>query len=290
MPCRAAAGLDPAPRAHYGPLPMTDDLRLLQRAAELASAGTRFAQVTVVRTSGSTPRKAGAKMLVTEHDTFGTVGGGRLEIELVAEARAAIADGKPRLVRRHLTHELAMCCGGEVDAFVEPLGQREHLVLVGAGHIHQALAPIAAALGFEVTVADDLEELASPERFPSAARLPTSFSPKDWGVPLDQATCIVIATRDHAVDQDVLEQLARLGASPRYLGVIGSRRKLAVFKQRLEARGIDEAFIARVRGPIGVDVGAETPAEIAVSVAAELVLVRHLRDAPRPDEAAEKAP
>lgn len=160
-----------------------------------------------------------------------------------------------------------------MEAFVEPMGRREQLVLVGAGHVCHALAPIAAALGYEVTVADELEEMASEPRFPGARRV-HDFSPKTWGVAFDAATVIIVATRDHAIDQQVVEGLAALGAAPAYLGVIGSRAKLAKFRKRLEAKGIDAAWIARVRGPIGLDVGAETPAEIAVAVAAELVQLR----------------
>ena len=253
---------------------MNDDARLLAEAARLAAAGRPFALVTVVRTAGSTPRKAGAKMLVpAEGPALGTVGGGRVEHELVAEARAALRDGAPRLVRRHLTHDLAMCCGGEMEAFVEPMGRKEHLVLVGGGHVCHALAPIGAALGFDVVVVDELEEMASPARFPLARRV-LDFSPKAWGVAFDRTATVVIATRDHAIDQQVLEDLAALGAAADYLGVIGSHAKLAKFRKRLEAKGIDPAWVAGVRGPIGLDVGAETPAEIAVAVAAELVARR----------------
>ncbi len=247
---------------------------IFQQAAAWSAEGRRFALITVVRTAGSTPRKAGAKMLVREDGTTcGTVGGGAIEHALLQEAQASLQERRPRLVRRHLTRDLAMCCGGEMEAFIEPLGIKETLVLVGAGHIHGALAPIAQALGFVVVVADDLEEYAREDRFPGA-RLALSFDPRDWNVALDGGAYVVVASRDHAVDQDVLEKLARLEARPAYLGVIGSQAKLLKFRKRLEARGIADAWIARIRGPIGVDVGAETPAEIAVAVAAELVAVR----------------
>lgn len=247
---------------------------VFQRALAWSAEGRRFALVTVVRTAGSTPRKPGARMLVRDDGcTHGTVGGGAVEQAFLQEALACLQERRPRLVRRHLTRDLAMCCGGEMEAFIEPFGLTETLVLVGAGHIHAALAPVGQALGFSVVVADDLEELASPERFPGA-RLVTSFDPRSWGVPFDEGAYVVVATRDHAVDQEVLEQLARLGARPAYLGVIGSQGKLLKFRKRLEQRGVEAPWIARIRGPIGVDVGAETPAEIAVAVAAELIAVR----------------
>jgi xanthine dehydrogenase accessory factor len=255
--------------------PVTEDATIFDAATRLSRAGERFVLVTVVRSAGSTPRKPGAKMIVLAGGgTIGTVGGGAVEQALVAEALVTLAERRPRLVTHHLTRDLAMCCGGEMQAVLDPLGLRETLVLVGGGHIHAALAPVAAALGFEVIVVDDLEELASAERFPLAARRLLSFEPREWGVSLGEDAYVVVATRDHATDQEVLEKLFRLGVTPRYLGVIGSRAKLARFRQRLEVRGVDAGWIGRIRGPIGVDVGAETPAEIAVAVAAELVAVR----------------
>jgi len=233
---------------------MDENAKVFEQAARLSAAGRRFALITVVRTAGSTPRKAVANMLI-------------------AEATESLRDQGPRLVRRHLTRDLAMCCGGEMEAFIEPLGHRDTLVLAGAGHINAALAPVALALGFDVVIADDLEEYATAERFPGA-RCALTFEPKEWGVPLDASAYVVVATRDHSVDQEILEKLAALGAAPAYLGVVGSQAKLLRFKKRLEARGVDEGWVARVRGPIGVDVGAETPAEIAVAVAAELIAVR----------------
>jgi xanthine dehydrogenase accessory factor len=253
---------------------LDEQQRIFQQAASWSAEGQRFVLITVVRTAGSTPRKAGAKMLLREDGvTCGTVGGGAIEHALLQEARAALQEGKPRLVRRHLTRDLAMCCGGEMEAFLEPLGLRETLVLVGAGHIHAALTPMALALGFEVLVADDLEELARADRFPGA-RLVVSFEPREWGVTFDGSSYVVVASRDHAVDQEVLEKLARLEARPRYLGVIGSQAKLLKFRKRLELREVPAGWIEQIRGPIGVDVGAETPAEIAVAVAAELIAVR----------------
>ena len=249
---------------------------VLARAAQLSAEGRRYALVTVVRTAGSTPRKPGAKMIVCEDgELCGTVGGGRIEQELIEEAKAALAEGKPRMVKRHLTHELAMCCGGEMEAFIEPMGRVERLVLVGGGHINFALAPMAARVGFEVILVDEMEEFATPERFPNARRIVHDWEPARWGLPFDRDTYIVVATRDHAVDQKVLELLA--GERPAYLGVVGSRGKMGRFRKRLEAKGIAADWIETVRGPIGVDIGADTPEEIAVAVLAELIGVRRKR-------------
>ncbi len=253
---------------------MATDRELFERAADLTRAGRRFAVVTIVRTSGSTPRKTGAKMIVCQDgEIVGTVGGGRIEHDLVAEALAALEAREPRLVERHLTRELSMCCGGSVEAFIDVPRVQEHLVLIGAGHINVALAPIGQALGFEVVVVDELEEFASPQRFP-AARIVLDWSPARWGVALGAETFVVIATRDHAIDQQVLEELSRTCARPAYVGIVGSRGKMERFRRRLDAKGISREWIDQVKGPIGVDIGAETPEEIAVAVAAELVQVR----------------
>ena len=265
---------------------MSDDAALFAHAARLAAEGHRFSLVTVIETRGSTPRKAGAKMIVTrEGEIFGTIGGGRVELEIAEEARAAAQDGRARTVKKHLTRDLAMCCGGEMTLLLDPSGRRETLLIAGAGHIAAALSPIGVQLGFEVVVCDDMEEMATRARFPLPVRILSSFSPKDWQVALDHDTYLVIATRDHAVDQEILEALWKLEATPAYLGVIGSKAKLARFRKRLEARGVGGDFITSIRGPIGVDVGAETPAEIAVSVAAELVETRRRPSVPQTREA-----
>jgi xanthine dehydrogenase accessory factor len=252
------------------------DLLVMEEASRLLRARSPFALCTVVRTKGSTPRKVGAKMLVrADGGILGTIGGGRVEHELVTHAQAAIATGLSAIHRLHLVHDLGMCCGGEMEVLVDPMGAPERVVICGGGHIALVLAPLCDNVGFDVTVCDELEEFASVERFPRA-RLLSSFDPRDWAdLPLDEHTYVVIATRDHAVDQRILEQI--LDRDLAYLGVIGSRGKLGRFRKRLEAKGFDPARIEHVRGPIGLDIGADTPEEIAVSVVAELIGLRAAR-------------
>src|SRR5262249_28686238 len=157
--------------------------------------------------------------------------------------------GGAKLLRFHLTHELAMCCGGEMEVFVEPMVPEPPLVVCGAGHVARALVPVARAVGFLPIVADDLEELAP---IPDAERIIDSFDVRDWDLQLDSGTYVVIVTRDHAQDQALLEQL--VGRELAYLGLIGSRRKIEMFKQRLEARGVERAQLDRVHAPIGLDI------------------------------------
>ena len=239
---------------------------------------------TVVRTTGSTPRKNAARMLVDASGIVGTIGGGRIENEVVEACRALLAEGhgaKGKLVSFHLTHELGMCCGGEMEVFVEPIVPEAALIVFGAGHVSRALVPLAKSVGFSPIVIDEPteggEEYATHERFPDAARLADSFDARDWtDLPLDENAYVVVVTRDHAVDQRLMESL--IDKKLAYLGLIGSRRKIAVFRQRLEHKGFDVTdFERRVHAPIGLAIGAETPEEIAVAIVAELIQVRAAR-------------
>jgi xanthine dehydrogenase accessory factor len=163
-----------------------------------------------------------------------------------------------------------------MEVFIDPSLPPPTLVLFGAGHVSQATAPLARRVGFEVIVADELEEFASAERFPDAARFLHSFDPSEFAeLPLGPRCFCVIATRDHAIDQDLLEAL--IGRELAYLGVIGSLGKAGRFRKRLEAKGVAEAALARVRMPVGLDIAAETPEEIAVSIVAELIRVKNAK-------------
>jgi xanthine dehydrogenase accessory factor len=238
---------------------------------------------TVVRTAGSTPRKQAARMLVGATDMVGTIGGGRVEKQVLDAARALLQKGdaaEPALYRYHLTRELGMCCGGEMEVFVEPLCPAPNLIVCGGGHVAQALVPLCRPLGFCPILVEDLEELGNRERFPDVERIIDSFAVRDWqGVPLDQRSYAVIVTRDHQQDQDLLEQLLPYDLA--YLGLIGSQRKILMFQQRLINKGVDKERLARVHAPIGLPIGAQTPSEIAIAIAAELIAVRAARREPR---------
>ncbi len=241
--------------------------------AEL-DAGRPAALATVVRTQGSAPQVAGARLLLRSDGTFvGTVGGGRIE-ELVLETAArVIQSGRAETVQRHLVHDLGMCCGGAMEVFVEPIEERPRLVLFGAGHVGQATARLAAGVGFDITVVDDREELNDEEHFPGASHvlLEAREAVRRAKLPFTPGTYIVIATHDHLLDEQALE--ACLGVPHRYLGMIGSKRKIARIFQRILARE-PEARLDAVRAPIGLDLGGRTPEEIGLAIAGELVSVR----------------
>lgn len=244
---------------------------MVARMAEIERAGGRAAVVTVVHTSGSTPRAPGARMIVHPDGALeGTVGGGRLEHEAIAEARRALEDGRPRFQEHNLTQELGMCCGGRVALFIEVLGGQPPLIVFGAGHVGAALTRMAAQAGFVVHVADEREELLTPERLFEARALHDDLD--DPALPFGPGTFVMVTTHDHALDQRLVEKA--LGRPFRWLGLIGSRRKAELTRQRLKARGFAPELIARVRTPVGLAIGAETPEEIAVSILAELIAAR----------------
>jgi xanthine dehydrogenase accessory factor len=256
-------------------------------AAAAVHAGQPSAWVSVIATSGSTPRGAGAHLWVSETgETVGTIGGGALEHTAIAAALDAIRLRQVLRKRVDLAHDLGMCCGGQVELYIEPLDHREAMILYGAGHVAHAVAPLACALDFRVTVVDAREEWATTDRFPGCtvhAVDPLAFvatepdGPRVWRL---------IVTHDHALDQELGERL--LPRPCAWLGMIGSRAKIARFFQRWQAAGVDPTLFDRLSAPVGLDLGAETPAEIAVAIAAEWVRIR--RDTRRPPEPLSGAP
>ena len=233
---------------------------------------------TVIQVEGSAPRQPGAKMLMlADGTTVGTVGGGALELAVVQACTEALAGSEPRLLSYDLRPDLKMVCGGRARVFIEPLCAPRPLFLFGAGHIGLALHPLAQALGFAVTVVDDRPELASAARFPGAAALVHSYEPEQLAaLPVDRRAYCVVATRGHKLDTEVVQLLMQ--REPRYVGMIGSLTKRRAVERELVARGVPEQRLATLTTPMGLDIGAESPQEIAVSIAAQLVQVRHSAD------------
>lgn len=246
------------------------------------AAGRRFVLLTVVESRGFTPQKSGVHMLLAESgEMAGTIGGGAIEQACLQEARELLASGDlARTVRKQLTTELGMCCGGEMVVHLEVLETSPRLLVYGAGHVARPLAALAANCGFAVQVVDARDEWLNAERFPHAVRLlrePDAHAREcaaEWAaaavVPDDLS--VVVTTHDHALDQRVVQEL--LPHDLRYMGLIGSLAKQRRFATRLRARGFSDARIARLRTPVGLAIGARTPEEIAVSIVAELIAVR----------------
>ncbi len=254
-------------------------MKVFEAAALAIRTGRHAALATLVGVGGSTPRSSGARMLVhADGSIVGTLGGGALELHVTRVATEVASAGGCRRIDLHLVRDLGMCCGGRVEVFVEALQVRVPMVIYGAGHVAHAVAPMLLALDFEVTVVDDRPELLTPERFPGCALVDEDARLHARGLGPDPDRHVLVVTHDHALDQDLGEIL--LPVEQAWIGMIGSRGKLARFFVRWRAAGLDEALFRRLCAPVGLDLGAETPAEIGIAIAAELVRVRRRADRP----------
>lgn len=236
--------------------------------------GRRFVLLSVVESRGFTPQKAGAHMLLSEDgETIGTIGGGAIEHEALREARVLLASGEvARTVKKHLTQELGMCCGGEMVVSLEVLEAMTRLFIYGAGYLARPIAALASGVGFQVTVIDARPEWAQPERFPTAALRCQDAEEHARSLDSSASDFVIVTTHDHALDQRLVQHL--LPKPFRFVGMVGSLAKQRKFALRLAARGFNPEQISRLRTPLGLAIGAQTPEEIAVSVLAELIAVR----------------
>ncbi len=241
----------------------------------LEAAGTPAALAVVTGAKGSTPQVLGAKLVVRADGVLvGTVGGGAFEKAVVDAALEVIREGVPRNVQFSLTGELGMCCGGTMQAFIEPVRARERLVIFGAGHVGRATAATARSVGFQVVVVDDRPDWSTADRFPGCElHLDEPEDFLDAFGPLRPADSILITTHDHARDRAIVDLV--IAGPQRWTGMIGSRRKAAKTRDHLRLRGRSEEVVGRLVSPVGVAIDARSPEEIAVSIVAALIAVRH---------------
>ncbi len=246
---------------------------------EALSRGEEAALVTIVSSNGSTPQRVGAKMLVFgDGRIVGTVGGGCYEHDAIGKARQVLQTRKATTVKYDLNDDFAeetgLVCGGQMEVFIEPIEASPAVYIFGAGHVGYYLAKMAHEAGFGVHVIDDRAAFANTERFPFAASVVVDDIP-DWlaKTEIPPTAYAVIVTRGHRNDLDALRALAPRDL--RYIGLIGSRAKVArLYDQLLAETNLDPALLERIHAPIGLDLGAVTPQEIAVSITAELIAVR----------------
>jgi xanthine dehydrogenase accessory factor len=250
------------------------DLELYEEMARLARLGQPFALATVVASSGSSPRKPGVKMLIRgDGSTLGTVGGGRMEKESIEAAGAALGDGETRTLDFVLTEEHGYACGGGMTVFVEPQGRRPLLVMFGAGHVGRAVTMIAHGCGFRVVVVDERSECTAQDLLPGADEIICApFADAFGRLKLDGESFVVIATPGHRHDFDAVRGC--LATEAGFIGLLGSRRKRETLLKTLEEEGYGDSQRERVVTPVGLDIDAQSPEELAVSIVAQLIALR----------------
>ncbi|WP_455392214.1 XdhC family protein [[Eubacterium] cellulosolvens] len=248
------------------------------KLSDLIKTHSKLAIATVTQSKGSTPREVGAKMaILPDGKIHGTIGGGKLELLVMEDAKQVLTTGESVMKQYSLLEEdkggIGSACGGEATVFIEIITRGERLLVLGGGHIGLALYKMALEAGFSVAVIDERTEFASPARFPEAETLlncPVD-DPKVKEL-VDKDTYIVVITHEHKQDKLAVQSL--IGLDYKYMGMIGSSRKVKQVLSELEAEGVSKKMLKKLYTPIGLDIHAETPEEIAVSILAELIQVR----------------
>src|SRR6188474_2848024 len=252
-------------------------ISIYQALSEIQQNNESAALCTVVKSIGSTPRHVGSKMLVYPDGKFiGTVGGGDLEHRVLDEAWVAMGDGESRLLSYTMADPSRGdpgVCGGTVEVFVEPILPPAMIVVIGGGHVGRAVVHLAKWLGFRVAVSDDRAEFSNPESVPGAdVYYPVPMRKLTEHLKVTRQTYLVITSRGSSVDAQGLPSL--LDSEAAYIGVIGSKRRWLTTVKALKEQGVADASIARVHSPMGIELNAETPEEIAVSILAEILMLR----------------
>lgn len=256
---------------------------IYEEIVKLRHEGRKAALATIVNVRGSIPSFQTAKMLVRDDGSItGTIGGGCVEAEVWQAAREVMEQEKPRMLTFNLNqnpkYDTGLVCGGTLEIFVEPVLPVSSLYVFGAGHVAYNIYKVACVAGFNVVIVDDRETYANRERFPEALEIHAEeFDVSLRNIAPTESSFVVIVTRGHRDDMRVLRWAVDTPA--RYIGMIGSKRKVITIYRELEKEGVDPSKFDRVHAPVGLDIGAVTPEEIAVSVVAEMIAVRRHAEA-----------
>jgi xanthine dehydrogenase accessory factor len=250
---------------------------IFEEIVRMRRAGQRGALATIVHTSGSIPSYESSRMLVRDDGTIaGTVGGGCVEADVWAAAKEVIELEHSRKMTFNLNNDAAydsgLICGGTLEIFVEPILPQPMVYLFGGGHVSTAVARVIHQAGFGVAIIDDREAFANKERFPMASEIHATYEDAFENICPNSSSYLVIITRGHKDDMRVLAWA--VGTEAKYIGMIGSKRKVIAVYKALEKEGFASESFDRVHAPVGIEIGALTPEEIAVSIAAELIAVR----------------
>ncbi len=257
---------------------MPTDLEILIEATRLLGKGKIVAFCTVIEKKGSGPRDVGAKMLVDEEGkNFGTIGGGNVERALIDESLKAIKEHKSKTITFNLnksrvkgTVGTGMICGGELTVLADVIEPTPRLVIIGAGHVAFPLAALANVVGFRIAVVDDEHKLANKENFPMAEDIIAGdYSQVLSGFELTPRDIVVIAHGEPEHDYAALKNIIQKNVA--YVGLLGSRTKASILTQRLRIDGVNEEYVKKLHAPLGLDIGAETPEEIGISILAEII-------------------
>ena len=244
----------------------------------LRKLGQKCAIATIVQVRGSIPSFESAKLLVREDGSMvGTIGGGCVEAEVWNAAREVMETEKSKHMSFNLGQDAAydngLICGGQLDVFVEPVIPPPHAVIFGAGHISKSLCKVASLAGFSTTIVDNRDTFANRDRFPEAGEIyAAEYEEVFPKLTVHESTYLIIVTRGHRDDMRVLRWAA--GTPARYVAMIGSKRKVIAVVKELEKEGLTREQLARIYAPMGLEIGAISPEEIAISVAAEMIAVR----------------
>lgn len=255
----------------------TSDVWLFEEMLRLLKERKMVALCTIIEKEGHGPRNIGAKMIISENgNTCGTIGGGYLERVLIDESLKALKEGKPTKVVFSLGEErdgaikTGLICGGELTIFIDVIKPKQRLIIVGAGHVGQPLAKLADIVGFSVVIVDDNEKLANKERFPMAEKIITgNFKEIMDKIEMGSHDFVVIVHGEPEHDYLALEKTIR--KSPTYIGLLGSEAKVAMFVKKLKDAGVGEEKLKLLHAPVGLNINAQTPEEIAISILAEIV-------------------
>ena len=252
------------------------DVSVLRETMKLIENRQEVAVATITRATGSAPRGVGTMMgVLKDRKIIGTIGGGSLENHVIKLAEEALASGESRSFNLPLNSpEIGMICGGEVDVFIDVYKNKAKLMIFGGGHVGFAIYEQALLLGFDIAIFDDREEFLNKERFPEASELIIGELDevlKDYKI--DNNTYIVVVTRGHRHDEKALEMVVNSDA--RYIGAMGSKKKVIEMMAHLREKGLSEERLKKVYAPIGLDIASEEPAEIAVSIMSEILLVKN---------------
>jgi xanthine dehydrogenase accessory factor len=246
--------------------------------SDLEANGEGGVLCTIVSSHGSTPRHTGSKILLYPDGKFiGSVGGGEIESRIIAEAKDAFLSGKSKILNYSLVKPQEGdpgICGGQVEVYVEPILPKPKLIVIGAGHVGKALAHLATWLEYNVLVSDDRPEFCTPEMVPDAnGYYPIQMAEIPNHIKITPHTYLVLTTRGSKIDVEGLEPLLETDAA--YIGIIGSKRRWALTRKTLLEKGVPEEKLNRIHSPIGLELNAETPEQIAVSIMAEIMMLQH---------------